>query len=121
MANMPIPTDLHRHTDEQTLLTLGLRATWLHLHLTGEAGLILSPREREVLVLVATSPRAVPEHLLLRRMHDLGVTAGTARRVLTHLTHGWLSVRDTHEELLYDLPQEDLDYIHTQARCRSAA
>lgn len=122
MADMPIPTGLAEHgDDDRDLLALGLRAAWLHLHLTGAAGLVLAPREREVLAVVATSPHGVTEDVLLRRLQNLGITAGVAHRVLAHLTHGWLSTRTALEGPLYDLPQEDLDYIANRLRRRAAA
>lgn len=119
MADMPIPAGFSTRTDQHAMLSLAMRATWLHLHLTGDAGLVLAPREREVLALVATSPTAVPESLLLRRLQGLGVRPELARRVLGDLTHGWLSVHTDGEEPRYDLPEEDLSYI--AARVRRAA
>ena len=113
MADMPIPTGFTTHTDQRSMFGLAMRATWLHLHLTGEAGLVLAPREREVLALVATSPTAVPESLLLRRLQGLGVRPPLAQRVLQDLTCGWLSIRTDGDEPLYDLPAEDLSYIAT--------
>lgn len=116
MADMPMPAGFSTPIDQPTMLSLAMRATWLHLHLTGDAGLVLAPREREVLALVATSPTAVPESLLLRRLQSLGIQPQLARRVLSDLTHGWLSVHTDGEELHYDLPDEDLSYIATHIR-----
>lgn len=113
IADMPLPTtmpDLDAHP--QTLVVLGLRAAWLHLHLTSPAGTVLTPRDREILTLVATSPAGMDLDALTDRLRPLnGLTHSSALRWIHRLAgQGWLEATGAH----IDLPRADLDWITQQ-------
>lgn len=117
MADMPIPDAWQPDLEPTTLLTLGLRAAWLHMQLVTAAGQVLAPRQREVLTCVATRPYGMPEPQLRSRMRALGLVDGDADTELHRLIgQGWLSAHDHAGQTWIDLPEADVTWIgaHTQ-------
>lgn len=89
----------------QTVLALGARALWLDMANTGSRSASLTPRDRNVLALVATRPHGAT----LAEITDLLRRAGAAPDNATRWVHrlvaeGWLS----REEDRLDLPTDDL-------------
>lgn len=112
MADMPIPSSWQPDLEPATLLTLGLRAAWLHMQLVTSAGQVLAPRQREILTCVATRPYGMPEAQVRSRMRALGLIDGDADTELHRLIgQGWLSAHDHAGQTWLDLPEPDVAWI----------
>lgn len=109
MTDMVIPPEMNQiHLDAEQLQTLGLRATWLRMCLARTAA-VMTPRDRDVLTVVALSVHGVAEHDLLARLRDL--TPGSAHAWLEHLCATWLSRRYVDDVPVIDLPEADQAWI----------
>lgn len=109
--------------DRSTLMAGGLRAAWLHLTLTGVAADALSPRDREVLAVVATHPHGASRKQCLTQLRRMGVGEQAGERVIRSLaTAGWLDAgSDTEKqadpgEARVDLPAADREWISQQVQ-----
>ena len=112
MAGMPTSPSRNIDFEPSTVLTLGIRAAWLHLHMTGPAADALAPRDRELLTLVATRPTGLPERALLDLQRRLGVQPAASVRWLDRLiSQGWIDRHLENGETRIDLPAPDLDWI----------
>lgn len=102
--------------DRDTVLTAGLRAMWLHLMLTSPAADALSPRERELLTLVATNPQGATAKQCSRQLRLGGLDEHAATRVHNALVQGgWLVYRiGPGEHQVLDLIEEDRVWIAQQ-------
>lgn len=108
---------------DETLRALGLRAIWLHIQLSGPAAATMTPRDREILTLVATRPS-----ITLQGLTDLLRSNGHPRpnsraRVLTLATEGFIdarvdgryaTTRDVDDQVVVDLTAADLRWIADQ-------
>lgn len=117
MAGMPIPQTGTPDIEPGALLSLGLRAAWLHLHLTSPAALALAPRDRETLTLVATRPHGITHQSLVEHLHAVGVSTTSAVHWIDRLiAQGWISRTGNASDALVDLPAADLEWISEQRR-----
>lgn len=124
MRRMPIANTMTVEVPESALRTLGLRAIWLHLQMSGPAAAVLTPRDREILTLVATRPG-----ITLEGLADLLRTSGSPRssatfRVTSLVGEGFVDATrdgqraatdDAPAEVVIDLPEPDLQWIAEQA------
>lgn len=95
--------------DPELLTQLGWRAVWLHRALTDPSGNLLTPRDRELLVLVATAPLGVSPGAASRHLRRFGTSPAAAQLSIERLVQGGhLSVG---ADLRLDLPVTDLDWI----------
>lgn len=117
MTGMPIPSTWPPGLETQTLITLGLRAAWLHMHLTGSTAIALAPRDREILTLVATRPLGIAQEELVTQMRVRGASGstGSLRYVDRLIADGWLSRRGSHRDAVIDLPGHDSEWITNHA------
>ena len=68
-----------RHPDEPlTVVTLGLRAAWLHMAVTGPGAAMLTSRDRDALALTATSAYGVPADAIVRYLRRGGASPTAA-------------------------------------------
>ncbi|MDN5804135.1 MAG: hypothetical protein L0H26_06045 [Microlunatus sp.] len=96
----------------QMLTELGWRSVWLHRALTDIGSDVLAPRDREVLVLVATSPYGVAPASAVAHLRRFGSSRVTAQSCLERLmTAGYLSQT---EAGAIDLPSADLAWIRAR-------
>lgn len=100
--------------DHALLDQLAWRAVWLHRALTDPAGDLLTPRDRELLVLVATSALGVNPGAAARHLRRFGTSPAAAQACIERLVHsGHLSASS---DLRLDLPVSDLKWIHDRVR-----
>ncbi|WP_347354707.1 hypothetical protein [Intrasporangium sp.] len=91
------------------LVRLGWRTVWLHRALTDPPGEALAPRDRELLVLVATSALGVDTGAAVRHLRRFGTSEPLAIACIGRLAGaGYLSLT---REGLINLPGPDLDWI----------
>lgn len=78
----------------RAFLLLGLRATWLHQKLGQPALEVTTPRDREILTMVATSPHGLTQSDLVDLQRRLGTTspASAARWIDRLVAERWLEV-----------------------------
>jgi hypothetical protein len=118
---MPLPNPWTLELEPATVLTLGIRAAWLHLHLVDPRIDALAPRDRELLTLVATRPHGIPQRTLVDLQRRLGVQPAAAERWIDRLiAQGWLERRHADPGPVIDLPAPDLDWIGHQVDRLSA-
>jgi|GEM_PF-2054117 len=117
MAVMPMPKNFPPGVEVQALISLGLRAAWLHMHLTGTAAAALSPRDREILTLVATRPQGIAQQDLVDQLRLRGVSTvwAAVRYVDRLIADGWLHRRGGHSDAVIDLPVQDSQWIASHA------
>lgn len=100
--------------DHALLDQLAWRAVWLHRALTDPAGDLLTPRDRELLVLVATSALGVNPGAAARHLRRFGTSPAAAQSCIERLVHtGHLSASS---DLRLDLPVPDLEWIARRVR-----
>ena len=105
--------------DRELLDCLAWRAVWLHRALTDPAGDLLTPRDRELLVLVATSPLGVNPGAAARHLRRFGTSPAAAQTCIERLVHtGHLSASS---DLRLDLPVADLEWIRRRVHTPSGA
>ena len=109
--------------DRSALIAGGLRAAWLHLTLTGVAAEALSPRDREVLAVVATHPHGASRQQCLAQLRRMGVGEQVGERVIRSLARaGWLdagpdvSKHADSSQSRVDLPAADREWISQQVQ-----
>lgn len=116
--------------DRSALMAGGLRAAWLHLTLTGAAADALSPRDREVLAVVATHPHGASQRQCLNQLRRMGVGEEAGARVIRSLARaGWLDAGVSGAfdaaaigdpgEVRVDLPVADREWISQQVQALS--
>lgn len=109
MTVMMIPPDHDlAGCDTRQLLTLGLRATWLRMCLSGRSA-AMTPLDRDVLTAVAISPHGLVEADLLARARHM--TPGSAHAWIEHLCTTWLTRRYVDDTAVIDLPTDDRAWI----------
>lgn len=114
MTGMVIPLEMSQADfDVDQLLRLGLRATWLRLCLQRTAA-VMTPRDRDVITAVATSPHGISEYDLIARLRDL--SPGSAHAWIEHLCATWLTRRYVEDIPVIDLPQDDRSWIEARMR-----
>lgn len=114
VERMPIPQPTVAH--ESTLITtLGFRAVWLHLQLSGPAAAVHCPRDREILTLVATRPSGMTLDDLTHTLHRFGCARpAAAHRIRALADEGFLALSVHDGQSTVDLPPNDLDWIASQ-------
>lgn len=91
---------------------LGWRAVWLHVALT-DAGEGLSPKDRDLITLVATSALGVDTRTAAVFLRRFGTTPqATLRRIRQLVAAGYLSLDQ--DETRVDLPLADLEWIRSR-------
>lgn len=115
MIGMPhLTDDLSGGVSPEILAQLGWRTVWLHGLLTGSVAdaaggeLLLAPRDRELLTLVATSVLGVDGRQARRQLRRFGSTPRSAQVAIDRLVE--LGVLSQHGPRL-DLPAQDLAWI----------
>ena len=109
------------HPDEPlTVVTLGLRAVWLHMAVTGPGAARLTSRDRDALALTATSAYGVPVEAVVRYLRRGGASPNAAlacaRRLVLEGSLSSSSQLDlTGDGAVIDLPLEDRAWIATTA------
>ena len=109
-----------RHPDEPlTVVTLGLRAAWLHMAVTGQGAAMLTSRDRDALALTATSAYGVPADAIVRYLRRGGASPAAALACVRRLViEGYLSSSPSDvvlEDAVVDLPVEDRAWIAATA------
>lgn len=109
-----------RHPDEPlTVVTLGLRAVWLHLAITGPGAAVLTSRDRDALALTATSAYGVSAETVARYLRRGGASPAAALACVRRLVvEGYLSSSQADpagDEAVIDLPVEDRSWIAATA------
>lgn len=114
-------SDAASSLEPPAVLTAGLRAMWLNATLTSPAADALSPREREVLTVVAIGADGASARRCSVQLRRLGVGEEAAGRVQAALVQaGWLAYRiGAGGEQVLDLPAEDRTWIAEQVRSLS--
>ncbi len=102
--------------DQEMIERLAWRAVWLHRALTDPSGDLLAPRDRELLVLVATSTLGVNCGAAIRHLRRFGTSPAAGQACIERLVHtGHLSATS---DLRLDLPVSDLEWIEQRAASR---
>lgn len=105
---MALPQSISTGLDQVSAQTLGWRAQWLRLHLTGPAAGGLTHRDRAALTLVATSVDGVSASQLVDALRRVGVDQRSAcMRVNQLVEERWL---ERNGEVI-DLPAADVQWI----------
>lgn len=92
----------------QTVLYVGARAIWLHMAITGPRSASLTPRDRDVLTLVATRPNGATLDEITDLLRRNGTTTGHPTRWVQRLiAEGWLSASGN----TIDLPAQDRAWL----------
>lgn len=120
VGDVPLMTSQSTGKDPSTVITLGLRAVWLHLAVYGPGAPALTPRDRDALTLVATSAYGAHEESVILHLRRGGATRVAASACTRRLVlEGYLSYRLDETGAsgpVVDLPLEDLYWIAANAR-----